>query len=55
MTDSRGWLKVSGDLHPRWRQVCTLLQNELGVKKLSVSYSDTSEESGLRCKQGRAL
>jgi hypothetical protein len=40
MIDSWGNLKVSGDFHPKRRQVCSLRQKE--VKLLSSKYSDTS-------------
>jgi hypothetical protein len=42
ITDSRGRLKVSGDLYPKRRQVCTLRQKEMEIKKLTEKYSDTS-------------
>jgi hypothetical protein len=42
MTYSQGRLKVQGDLHPKWRQVCTLRQKEMEIKKLTVKYSYTS-------------
>jgi hypothetical protein len=42
MMDSWGNLKVSGDFHPRRRQVCSLRQKEAEVKILSSKYSDTS-------------
>jgi hypothetical protein len=42
MKDSWGNLKVSGYLHPRRRQVCTLRQKEAEIKLLSARYSDTS-------------
>jgi hypothetical protein len=44
MMDSYEKLKASGDSNPERRQVCSLLQKELEDKKLSVSYSDTSEK-----------
>jgi hypothetical protein len=40
--DSWGNLKVSGDFHPKRRQVCSLCQKEAEVKLLSSKYSDTS-------------
>jgi hypothetical protein len=42
MMDSWGNLKVSGDFHPKRRQVCSLRQKEAEVKLLSSKYSDTS-------------
>jgi hypothetical protein len=42
MTDSWGNLKISGDLHPKWRQVCSLHQKEVDIKQLTSKYSDTS-------------
>jgi hypothetical protein len=42
MMDSWGNLKVSGDFHPRRRQVCSLHQKEAEVKIISSKYSDTS-------------
>jgi hypothetical protein len=42
MMDSWGNLKVSGDFHPKRRQVCSLRQNEVEFKLLSSKYSDTS-------------
>jgi hypothetical protein len=42
MMDSWGNIKVSGDCHPRRRQVCSLRQKEEEVKHLSSKYSDTS-------------
>jgi hypothetical protein len=42
MMKSWGNLKVSGDLHPKRRQVCSLRQKEVEVKLLSAKYSDTS-------------
>jgi hypothetical protein len=42
MIDSWGNLKVSGEFHPKRRQVCSLRQNEAEVKLLSSKYSDTS-------------
>jgi hypothetical protein len=35
-------IKVSGVLHPKRRQVCSLHQKEAEVKLLSSNYSDTS-------------
>jgi hypothetical protein len=35
-------LKVSGDFHPKRRQVFSLLHKEAEVKLLSTKYSDTS-------------
>jgi hypothetical protein len=40
--DSWGNLKVSGDFHPKRRQVCSLHQKEAEVKLLSTKCSDTS-------------
>jgi ABC-type proline/glycine betaine transport system substrate-binding protein len=45
MMDSWGILKVSGDLHPKRLQVCTLHQKEFEIKKITVKYSDTSAKS----------
>jgi hypothetical protein len=42
MTDSYEKLKPSGESHPKRRQVCSLHQKELEIKKITVSYSDTS-------------
>jgi hypothetical protein len=42
MMDSWGNLKVSGDFHPKRRQVCSLRQEEAEVKLSSSKYSDTS-------------
>jgi hypothetical protein len=42
MVDSWGNIKVSGDFHPKRRQVCSLLQKEEEIKHLSSKYSDTS-------------
>jgi hypothetical protein len=42
MMDSWVNLKVSGDFHPKRRQVCSLHQKEAEVKILSTKYSDTS-------------
>jgi hypothetical protein len=42
MTNSYRKLKPSGDSHPKMRQVCSLRQKELEIKKLTVAYSDTS-------------
>jgi hypothetical protein len=42
MMDSWGNLKVSGDFHPKRRQVCSLRQKEEEIKHLSSKYSDTS-------------
>jgi subtilase family serine protease len=41
MVDSWGNIKISGDCHPKRRQVCSL-QEEEEIKKLSSKYSDTS-------------
>jgi hypothetical protein len=41
MMDSWGNLKISGDFHPKRRQVCSLRQKEAEVKLLSSKYSDT--------------
>jgi hypothetical protein len=42
MMESWENLKVSGDCHPKRRQVCSLHQKEAEVKLLSSKYSDTS-------------
>jgi hypothetical protein len=42
MTDSYEKMRASGDSHPKKRQVCSLIQKELDVEKLSISYRDTS-------------
>jgi hypothetical protein len=42
MIDSWGNIKVSGDFHPKRRQVCSLRQKEAEVKLLGSKYSDTS-------------
>jgi hypothetical protein len=42
MMDSWGNIKVSGDCHPKRRQVCSLRQKEEEIKHLSSKYSDTS-------------
>jgi hypothetical protein len=42
MVDSWGNTKVSGDFHPKRRQVCSLRQKEEEIKHLSSKYSDTS-------------
>jgi hypothetical protein len=42
MMDSWGNLKVSGDFHPKRREVCSLRQKEAAVKLLSSKYRDTS-------------
>jgi hypothetical protein len=42
MMNSWGNLKVSGDFHPKRRQVCSLRQKEAEVKLISTKYSDTS-------------
>jgi hypothetical protein len=42
MVDSWGNVKISGDCHPKRRQVCSLRQKEEEIKKLSFKYSDTS-------------
>jgi hypothetical protein len=42
MMDSWGNIKVSGDCHPKRRQVCFLRQKEAEIKLLSSKYSDTS-------------
>jgi hypothetical protein len=44
MVDSWGNIKVSGDLHPKRRQVCSLRQEEEEIKHLSSKYSDTSSK-----------
>jgi hypothetical protein len=40
MMESWGNIKVSGDCHPKRRQVCSLRQKEAGIKLLSSKYSD---------------
>jgi hypothetical protein len=40
MMDSWGNLKVSGEFHPKRRQVCSLCQKEAEAKLLSSKYSD---------------
>jgi hypothetical protein len=42
MMDSWGNIKVSGDCHPKRRQLCSLSQKEEEIKHLSSKYSDTS-------------
>jgi hypothetical protein len=42
MMDSWGIIKVSGDCHPKRRQVCSLRQKEAEIKLISSKYSDTS-------------
>jgi hypothetical protein len=42
MMDSWGNIKVSGDCHPKRRQVCSLRQKEEEIKLLSSKYSHTS-------------
>jgi hypothetical protein len=42
MVDSWGNIKISGDCHPKRRQVCSFRQKEEEIKKLSSKYSDTS-------------
>jgi hypothetical protein len=42
MMDSWGNIKVSGDSHPKRRQVCSLRQKEAEIKLLSSKYSDAS-------------
>jgi hypothetical protein len=42
MMDSWENIKVSGDCHPKRRQVCSLRKKEEEIKHLSSSYSDTS-------------
>jgi hypothetical protein len=42
MMDSCGNLKVSGDCHPKRRQVFFLRQKEAEIKLMSSKYSDTS-------------
>jgi hypothetical protein len=42
MLDSWGNIKVSGDFHPKRRQVCSLRQKEEEIKHLSSKFSDTS-------------
>jgi len=42
MVDSWGNIKISGDCHPKRRQVCSLRQKEEEIKKLSFKYNDTS-------------
>jgi hypothetical protein len=45
MMDSWGDLKVSGDCHPKRRQVFSLRQKEAEIKLLSSKYSDTSAKT----------
>jgi transcription initiation factor TFIIIB Brf1 subunit/transcription initiation factor TFIIB len=42
VVDSWGNIRVSGDFHPKRRQVCSLRQKEEEIKHLSSKYSDTS-------------
>jgi hypothetical protein len=42
MMDSWGNIRVSGDCHPKRRQVCSLLQKEAEIKHISSKYSDSS-------------
>jgi hypothetical protein len=42
MPESWGNLKISGDLHPKRRQVCSLRHTEVEIKLLTAKYSDTS-------------
>jgi hypothetical protein len=42
MVDLWGNIKISGDCHPKRRQVCSLRQKEEEIKTLSSKYSDTS-------------
>jgi hypothetical protein len=42
MVDSWENVKISGDCHPKRRQVCSLRQKEEEIKQLSFKYSDTS-------------
>jgi hypothetical protein len=42
MVDSWVNIKVSGDFHPKRRQVCSIRQKEEEIKHLSSKYSDTS-------------
>jgi hypothetical protein len=42
MVDSWENIKVSGEFHPKRRQVCSLRQKEEEIKHLSSRYSDTS-------------
>jgi hypothetical protein len=42
MVDSWGNIKISGDCHPKSRQVCSLRQREEEIKKLNSKFSDTS-------------
>jgi hypothetical protein len=44
MVDSWGNIKVSGDFHPKRRQVCSLRQKEEEIKHMSSKYSDTSDK-----------
>jgi hypothetical protein len=44
MMDSWGNIKVSGDCHPKRRQVCSLRQKEAEIKLLSSKYSGTSAQ-----------
>jgi hypothetical protein len=42
MKNSWGKLNISGDLHPKQRQVFSLRQKEFGIKQLTIKYSETS-------------
>jgi hypothetical protein len=42
MKDSWGNMKISENLHPKRRQVCSLLQKEVDIKLFTAKYSDTS-------------
>jgi hypothetical protein len=42
MTNSWGNLRISGELHPKRRQVCSLHQEEVEIKFSTSKYSDTS-------------
>jgi hypothetical protein len=42
MTDSWGRLKVSGELHPKRHQVCSLHQKEFQINNITAKYSETS-------------
>jgi hypothetical protein len=44
MVDSWGNINISGDCHPKRRQVCSLRQKEEEIKHLSFKYSDTSSK-----------
>jgi hypothetical protein len=42
MVESWGNVKISGDCHPKRRQVCSLRQKEEEIKQLGFKYSDAS-------------